>query len=150
MALTVINNSWTLSEVSNTQQYTKTLKTAGTFVDKNIVIDISAKQGEVTVDSQEINVTPAIEKDSDNNYIIKVEKAVSIVPTVTEGWVAPKDVHGSVVVGGELQMASTTLTGRLKPMDTASGYSTYSIVASKGYNDTDLESEINVYQGDFI
>lgn len=144
------NNNWQLKDTSEKVIYTKTLKTAGQFVDRDIEIAVTAKSGSVGIDNQTVMVAPKIEyiKDSDS-YTINVNDTISILPKITEGWVST-GTSGTIYVQGSNDMRKTSVEGELIPdSDSNSGYFVYAVSASPGYNDHIISYNINVYQGEY-
>lgn len=147
MALTIHNGAWLLSETSDSKEYKRILKTAGTVVDKDIHINLSAKQGSITFEQQNLKIEPAIQKDSaSNKYVISINENVMVSPIITEGWVS--EAESSIIhISGLSEINATELTKKLQPSDDISGYSSYIFTATKGYNEQDLKDGIDVYQG---
>lgn len=143
-------NNWQLTDTSEKITYTKTFKTAGQFVDRDIEIAVSAKEGNVTIPESTITLTPSIVYKEDlDKYEISVNENAAVVPQVTEGWISAA-TSSIIYVEGKLNLDSTKLTGSLVEDTTqTSGFSVYRTSASKGYNDKALSSDINVFQGEY-
>lgn len=145
------NNNWELSDSSNQIIYTKTLKTANTFVDRDIELNISVKEGSVVLPQENYSVTPTIKYINNKDiYSVEVENNFSITPQTTSGWVDNVS-NGIVYISGHLNLESTKLNSNLIEDSTQkSGYSSYRTIATKGYNGEELFSDIDVYQGNII
>lgn len=145
------NNNWELSDFSNQIIYTKTLKTANTFVDRDIELNISVKEGSVVLPQENYSVTPTIKYINDKDiYSVEVENNFSITPQTTSGWIDNVS-NGIVYISGHLNLESTKLNSNLIEDSTQkSGYSSYRTIATKGYNGEELSSDIDVYQGNII
>ena len=145
------NNNWELSDFSNQIIYTKTLKTANTFVDRDIELNISVKEGSVVLPQENYSVTPTIKYINDKDiYSVEVENNFSITPQTTSGWIDNVS-NGIVYISGHLNLESTKLNSNLIEDSTQkSGYSSYRTIATKGYNGEELFSDIDVYQGNII
>lgn len=151
MPLTVENNNWLLSDTSSSRIYTKTLLTKDTYVDKNIVIEVSAPVAVVTGGELNITANPVLSPVKvDGKYIITVNGSDVIAPTVEqEGWIS-KLPNSNVTVAGTLQLDSTVLSNQLiENSAAASGYIAYRATATKGYNNEDLIKDTDVYQGNY-
>lgn len=152
MAEMTINfkNNWQLNDTSEKIVYVKTLKTAGQFVDRDIEVAVTAKEGKVSIANQTITTTPTIKYVSDSDkYTVTVSDNRAILPQVTEGWVS-SGMGAIVYVNGSLNLEATKINGGLVIDDSqASGYSVYRTTATKGYNESNLNSDISVYQGDY-
>lgn len=144
----VYDNNWQLTDTSPTITYTKTLKTAGQFVDKDIKVEITAKKGSVSISNQNLTTIPTIQYISDKDkYSVSVKDNIVIIPQITEGWVS-SGTGGIVYVEGSLNLESSKINAKLILDDSeTSGYSIYRTTATKGYNENDLNSDILVYQG---
>lgn len=145
------DDSWELKDTSDKIVYVKTLKTAGTFVDRDIKINVTAKEGEVTLPETDLTITPIIKYvNSSDSYQVAVSGNTTVVPQVTEGWVDNVS-NGIIYVNGTLNLDATKLNGALV-VDTSqdSGYSVYRTTATKGYNENNLTFDIDVYQGNLI
>ena len=145
------DNNWELSDFSNQIIYTKTLKTANTFVDRDIELNISVKEGSVVLPQENYSVTPTIKYINDKDiYSVEVENNFSITPQTTSGWIDNVS-NGIVYISGHLNLESTKLNSNLIEDSTQkSGYSSYRTIATKGYNGEELSSDIDVYQGNII
>ena len=145
------NDNWELNGTSEKILYVKTLKTADSFVDRDIEVKIKAKDGAVTVDNKTITISPTINYvTSTDKYVITVNGNTTVKPNVIEGWVSSAS-GGIVYVNGTLNLDATKMNAELIVDSTqTSGYSVYRTTASKGYNDTILSSEVVVYQGDYL
>lgn len=145
------NNNWELSDTSNQIIYTKTLKTANTFVDRDIELNVSIKKGSVVLPQENYSVTPTIKYVNDKDiYTVEVEDNFSITPQTTSGWI-DNISNGIVYISGNLNLESTKLNSSLiKDSTQNSGYSLYRTVATKGYNEENLFSDIDVYQGSIV
>ena len=143
-------NNWQLTDTSEKITYTKTFKTAGQFVDRDIEIAVSAKEGNVVIPESTITLTPSIVYKEDlDKYEVTASENVTVIPQVTEGWVS-ETTPGIVYIEGKLNLDSTKMTGGLVEDTTqTSGFSVYRTSASKGYNDKALNSDIKVFQGEY-
>ena len=143
-------NNWQLTDTSEKITYTKTFKTAGQFVDRDIEIAVSAKEGNVVIPESTITLTPSIVYKEDlDKYEVIASENVTVTPQVTEGWVS-ESTPGIVYIEGKLNLDSTKMTGGLVEDTTqTSGFSVYRTSASKGYNDKTLNSDIKVFQGEY-
>ena len=143
-------NNWQLTDTSEKITYTKTFKTAGQFVDRDIEIAVSAKEGNVVIPESTITLTPSIVYKEDlDKYEVIASENVSVTPQVTEGWVS-EATSSIVYIEGKLNLDATKMTGDLVEDTTqTSGFSVYRTSASKGYNDKALNSDIKVFQGEY-
>ena len=148
--VTNANNNWELNEIANSQEYSKTLKTSGTFVDRNIEIKVTAKSGSVTTPETTIEAQPQISAASiGGKFKISVSNTTNVIPVVNEGWVS-SGTSGSIIVTGSIDIDETKIASELvSDSKTAAGYSNYRVTANAGYNPTDLISDVPVYQGIF-
>ena len=143
-------NNWQLTDTSEKITYTKTFKTAGQFVDRDIEIAVSAKEGNVVIPESTITLTPSIVYKEDlDKYEVIASENVSVTPQVTEGWVS-EATSSIVYIEGKLNLDSTKMTsGLVEDTTQTSGFSVYRTSASKGYNDKALNSDIKVFQGEY-
>lgn len=147
MGLVVKNETWTLEEEILSPNYNKTLKTAGTFLDRNINIILKPKKGNVELSStskieQKITVT------NDDRYAIKATSTVTVVPNVIDGWVDA--INGKDITDENIIYLNKTKleSGLIKDSSTPSGSSCYRVTATQGYNEDQLNKDIAVFQGD--
>ena len=143
-------NNWQLTDTSEKITYTKTFKTAGQFVDRDIEIAVSAKEGNVAIPESTITLTPSIVYKEDlDKYEVIARENVAVTPQVTEGWVS-EATPSIVYIEGKLNLDSTKMTsGLVEDTTQTSGFSVYRTSASKGYNDKALNSDIKVFQGEY-
>ena len=143
-------NNWQLTDTSEKITYTKTFKTAGQFVDRDIEIAVSAKEGNVVIPESTITLTPSIVYKEDlDKYEVIASENVAVTPQVTEGWVS-EATSSIVYIEGKLNLDSTKMTsGLVEDTTQTSGFSVYRTSASKGYNDKALNSDIKVFQGEY-
>ena len=143
-------NNWQLTDTSEKITYIKTFKTAGQFVDRDIEIAVSAKEGNVTIPESTITLTPSIVYKEDlDKYEVIASENVAVTPQVTEGWVS-EATSSIVYIEGKLNLDSTKMTsGLVEDTTQTSGFSVYRTSASKGYNDKALNSDIKVFQGEY-
>lgn len=143
-------NNWELNEVSESKEFNVTLSTAGSFVDRNIELHIEASEGKAVIEPVTLTVNPEINYNSEkDNYTITISKTTQLSPEVTPGWIE-QGTPGNVTITGGIEVNKTNMTSALiSDSTTNSGYSYYRTSASAGYNDKDLNSDIEVYQGDF-
>ena len=140
MAISVVNNTWNVSEeITTASGFSKTLATAGTFLDRNIKITATPKAGTINV----TNTEQTIVLNSDTNqYNINIQTGVTLTPTLTEGWIseaAPKNI----IVKTTSLLDKTTLESGL-----TADNQLYRVSATKGYNEEKLSKDINVFQGE--
>ena len=147
MGLVVKNETWTLEEEILSPNYNKTLKTAGTFLDRNINIILKPKKGNVELSStskieQKITVT------NDDRYAIKATSTVTVVPNVIDGWVDA--INGKDITDENIIYLNKTKleSGLIKDSSAPSGSSCYRVTATQGYNEDQLNKDIAVFQGD--
>ena len=147
MGLIVKNETWTLEEEILSPSYDKTLKTAGTFLDRNINIILKPKKGNVELSStskieQKITVT------NDDRYAIKATSTVTVTPNVANGWVDV--VNGKDITDENIIYLNRTRleSGLVADESTLSGSSCYRVSATQGYNEEQLTKDIAVFQGD--
>ena len=147
MGLVVKNETWTLEEEILSPNYNKTLKTAGTFLDRNINIILKPKKGNVELSStskieQKITVT------NDDRYAIKATSTVTVVPNVIDGWVDA--INGKDITDENIIYLNKTKleSGLIEDSSTPSGSSCYRVTATQGYNEDQLNKDIAVFQGD--
>ena len=147
MGLVVKNETWTLEEEILSPNYNKTLKTAGTFLDRNINIILKPKKGNVELSStskieQKITVT------NDDRYAIKETSTVTVVPNVIDGWVDA--INGKDITDENIIYLNKTKleSGLIEDSSTPSGSSCYRVIATQGYNENQLNKDIAVFQGD--
>lgn len=146
--VTNANNNWELNETANSQEYSRTLKASGTFVNRNIEIKVTAKSGSATTPETTITAQPEISATTTNGkFKISVSNTTNIIPVVNEGWVST-GTGGLVSVTGSIDIDETKITsGLVSDAGSAAGSSNYRVTASTGYNPKDLISDIPVYQG---
>ena len=147
MGLVVKNETWTLEEEILSSNYNKTLKTAGTFLDRNINIVLKPKKGNVELSStskieQKITVT------NDDRYAIKATSTVTVIPNVIDGWVDA--INGKDITDENIIYLNKTKleSGLIEDSSTPSGSSYYRVTATQGYNEDQLNKDIAVFQGD--
>ena len=147
MGLVVKNETWTLEEEILSPNYNKTLKTAGTFLDRNINIILKPKKGNVELSStskieQKITVT------NDDRYAIKATSTVTVVPNVIDGWVDA--INGKDITDENIIYLNKTKleSGLIEDSSAPSGSSCYRVTATQGYNEDQLNKDIAVFQGD--
>ena len=146
MAISVVNNTWNVSEeITTASGFSKILATAGTFLDRNIKITATPKAGTINVagNVKVTNTEQTIVLNSDTNqYNINIQTGVTLTPTFTEGWIseaAPKNI----VVKTTSLLDKTTLESGL-----TADNQLYRVSATKGYNEEKLSKDINVFQGE--
>ena len=146
MAISVVNNTWNVSEeITTASGFSKTLATAGTFLDRNIKITATPKAGTINVagNVKVTNTEQTIVLNSDTNqYNVNIQTGVTLTPTLTEGWiseVAPKNI----IVKTTSLLDKTTLESGL-----TADNQLYRVSATKGYNEEKLSKDIDVFQGE--
>ena len=120
MAISVINNAWTVNEViDNDSGLDKTLATAGKFLDRNIKISIVPQSGSVTLtNNSDVTQTINLNKTT-NQYEIKAKSTVTVTPIVTSGWVNSVD-DKVIETENIITLNKTTLLGlnlAISPVD---------------------------------
>ena len=143
MAISVINNVWTVNEVlDNDSGLNKTLATAGKFLDRNIKISIVPQSGSVTLtNNSDVTQTINLNKTT-NQYEIKAKSTVTVIPIVTSGWVNSVD-DKVIETENIITLNKTTLESGLTP-----DCSIYRVSATEGYNEEKLSKDIDVFQGE--
>lgn len=143
-------DNWELNGVLSTNEYNTTLTTAGSFVDRNIELHIRTPEGKATISNVTLTVDPEINYDSKkDNYKITVSNTVQLSPDVTPGWIE-QGTSGNVTITGGIELNKSEMASSLiTDESTNSGYIYYRTSASAGYNDNNLNSDIEVYQGEF-
>lgn len=145
MAISVINNVWTVNEViDNDSGLDKTLATAGKFLDRNIKISIVPQSGSVTLtNNSDVTQTINLNK-ATNQYEIKAKSTVTVTPIVTSGWVNSVD-DKVIETENIITLNKTILESGLTPDG-----SIYRVSATEGYNEEKLSKDIDVFQGEII
>lgn len=137
---------------AGTPSVTKTLSTAGKFVDKDIEIDVTVASGKVNVPSMDITVAPSIIK-VDNGYEVIIQDVITNEIIVDKGWVDKIDsqdikINGSILLqeAGEAEL----LFHENKATYAENDY--IEILTKQGYNEKDIKTRsfIDFYQGSFI
>ena len=143
MAISVINNAWTVNEViDNDSGLDKTLATAGKFLDRNIKISIVPQSGSVILtNNSDVTQTINLNKTT-NQYEIKAKSTVTVIPIVTSGWVNSVD-DKVIETENIITLNKTTLESGLTPDG-----SIYRVSATEGYNEEKLSKDIDVFQGE--
>lgn len=143
MAISVINNAWTVNEViDNDSGLDKTLATAGKFLDRNIKISIVPQSGSVILtNNSDVTQTINLNKTT-NQYEIKAKSTVTVTPIVTSGWVNSVD-DKVIETENIITLNKTTLEYGLTPDS-----SIYRVSATEGYNEEKLSKDIDVFQGE--
>ena len=143
MAISVINNAWTVNEViDNDSGLDKTLATAGKFLDRNIKISIVPQSGSVILtNSSDVTQTINLNKTT-NQYEIKAKSTVTVTPIVTSGWVNSVD-DKVIETENIITLNKTILESGLTPDG-----SIYRVSATEGYNEEKLSKDIDVFQGE--
>ena len=143
MAISVINNVWTVNEVlDNDSGLNKTLATAGKFLDRNIKISVVPQSGSVTLtNNSDVTQTINLNKTT-NQYEIKAKSTVTVTPIVTSGWVNSVD-DKVIETENIITLNKTTLEYGLTPDG-----SIYRVSATEGYNEEKLSKDIDVFQGE--
>ena len=143
MAISVINNAWTVNEViDNDSGLDKTLATAGKFLDRNIKISIVPQSGSVILtNNSDVTQTINLNKTT-NQYEIKAKSIVTVTPIVTSGWVNSID-DKVIETENIITLNKTTLEYGLTPDG-----SIYRVSATEGYNEEKLSKDIDVFQGE--
>ena len=143
MAISVINNAWTVNEViDNDSGINKTLATAGKFLDRNIKISIVPQSGSVILtNNSDVTQTINLNKTT-NQYEIKAKSIVTVTPIVTSGWVNSVD-DKVIETENIITLNKTTLESGLIPDG-----SIYRVSATEGYNEEKLSKDIDVFQGE--
>lgn len=99
--MNVVSGKWNLSVASYAgQTYTKTLKTAGKYVDKDIDISITIKGGSATTPATTITANPTVTIDASGLITATASKTQNVTPTVVAGYVA-SGTAGTITVDGE-------------------------------------------------
>ena len=143
MAISVINNAWTVNEViDNDSGINKTLATAGKFLDRNIKISIVPQSGSVILtNNSDVTQTINLNKTT-NQYEIKAKSIVTVTPIVTSGWVNSVD-DKVIETENIITLNKTTLESGLIPDG-----SIYRVSATEAYNEEKLSKDIDVFQGE--
>lgn len=98
--INVVGGKWNLS-VSNFagQTFTKTLKTAGKYVDKDIDITVQIKGGSATTPATTITAAPTVTIDSDGLITAVNSKTQNVTPSVVAGYIS-SGTAGTITVNG--------------------------------------------------
>lgn len=146
MAISVVNNAWNVSEeITSASGVSKTLATAGTFLDRNIKITAIPKVGTIDIagNVKVTNTEQTIVLNSDTNqYNVNIQTGVTLTPTLTEGWISEATPKNIVVKTTSL-LDKTILESGL-----TADNQLYRVSATKGYNEEKLSKDINVFQGE--
>lgn len=134
MAMTTQDNKWLLSETLTSQNYTKTLNTAGTFVDKDIdlALEVQNAQGLVAQDT----AAPVL---SINGQTItgSVTLAKNVLLQVTNpGWVSNQTAV-KVSLNGETSTQLSDLDSNFNAANIIKGATIFGVTGT-GANDTEL------------
>lgn len=131
MAISIVNENWSVAEqIVSAQGLSKTLATAGTFVDRNIQITVTPKLGElqlVGATAHDAQQTVVLNSDT-NKYNVNVQTQVTLTPKLTEGWINAINL-ADVTVETTASLDQTTLEAGL-----TSDNKLYRVSATKGYN----------------
>lgn len=147
MGLTLTNNSWLLDEEITSPEYEKTLRTAGTYLDRDIAIELHVQPGgiEYTHDAemeQHIHLTDS------GVYEVRASIEATITPNVTPGWISGAEAMQFSAMHAIFLNQTEITNGMIPDSSTVTGTSNYRVTATEGYNGIDLHHNIPIYQGD--
>lgn len=151
MGLIIENGVWNLIDTINSKEYSKKLKTSGSFVDKDIQITLLNNEGKIDYpDSIRIeNPNASFSLKNEDIYTIHIDGNNTFSPNFTPGWVENIEPI-QLSINGEIEVPATKMySGLIESTSKPSGYDKYITRATMGYNEKDLTNNLDVYQGDY-